>query len=461
MPKVVIELQANTQAAVQQIQTFAKAQRDAFDAIRAGNPALEEATVKVSKLTESQKGGAAAAGQFNKAAQTLAQSGVRELATGIPVVDDAVVRLASNLKGFPLLLGGIAAAGVGLIVYLQNLQKELNKTADAVGRTSDKMQADFLQMQERVKGIRAGAAGRPEEAAVAAFEEARRRAEQQKKDDLEAARTARQSAVGIMDALQAPLNPQLFFDKLKIADAAYQTARVEAEQKASNAIFEAREQLKAKLVGIEADLDAQIEAGAAKQVEGLETVTAATDPVIEKMQEINVEVAKTPELITDAGEAWLKSMEGISSALDEIIAKTRQARGAAGAGGMASGAGGTGLTNGGTVGGGGMPWSSLGGGTGTVLGGILNQPSGSGLTPFNPNYNPLLGPGQQSGKSPGDPGYIPGGIFAPSGSTHPVSESTTIIQAGAVQITGTVIDQQRDWDTLVSNLGQSIAAQQR
>ena len=52
MPRVVIELQANTQDAVNKIQQFAKAQRDAFDAIRAGNPALADATVKVSALKD-------------------------------------------------------------------------------------------------------------------------------------------------------------------------------------------------------------------------------------------------------------------------------------------------------------------------------------------------------------------------------------------------------------------------
>src|SRR4030095_9743243 len=56
MPRVVIELQANTQDAVQQIQQFAKAQKDAFDAIRAGNPALEDARIKVSTLSEAYRG---------------------------------------------------------------------------------------------------------------------------------------------------------------------------------------------------------------------------------------------------------------------------------------------------------------------------------------------------------------------------------------------------------------------
>jgi hypothetical protein len=66
MPRVVIELQANTEAAVQKIQQFAKAQKDAFDAVKAGNPTLAEAAIKVSTLQTAYAGA-------TKSMQSLAQ----------------------------------------------------------------------------------------------------------------------------------------------------------------------------------------------------------------------------------------------------------------------------------------------------------------------------------------------------------------------------------------------------
>ena len=113
MPKVVIELQANTQAAVQQIQKFAKAQKDAFDAVRAGNPALAEASVKVSKLTDSTENSVKATDQANKALRGLAMQGMAPLANAIPGVSGALGQLAQTLGTFPLLIGAAWRVGIG------------------------------------------------------------------------------------------------------------------------------------------------------------------------------------------------------------------------------------------------------------------------------------------------------------------------------------------------------------
>ena len=50
MPRVVIELQANTQEAVNKIQQFARAQKDAFDAIKVGNATLADARSRTAHL---------------------------------------------------------------------------------------------------------------------------------------------------------------------------------------------------------------------------------------------------------------------------------------------------------------------------------------------------------------------------------------------------------------------------
>ena len=100
-----------------------------------------------------------------------------------------------------------------------------------------------------------------------------------------------------------------------------------------------------------------------------------------KTDELSVSVENLGEKGESASERWLKSIEGISPALDAIIAKARQAASAvSGAAGAASGSGG---------GGGGATSSSSGGGTtpaGFMKGGgvdfLINQPKGSGLTPL-------------------------------------------------------------------------------
>src|SRR4030095_16495607 len=118
MPKVVIELQANTSAAIAQIQAFAKAQRDTFDALRAGNPALAESQLRISKLTESAKGSTEGFSAFDRTAKSLAHGGIADLLHSIPLVGSSLAQFAHHLKGFPLLLGGIVGVGGGVISWL-------------------------------------------------------------------------------------------------------------------------------------------------------------------------------------------------------------------------------------------------------------------------------------------------------------------------------------------------------
>jgi hypothetical protein len=221
MPRVVIELQANTQAAVQQIQQFGKAQRDVFDAIRAANPALADATIKVSTLTQTygeltkatqalaiqgppaaasiqtitkamtdargavvaygtataaQKAatsefldglaaGANKAGTglaaLDKAAKDTAKGGLAALLSDIPIVGSALAKLATTLGGFPLLLGGIVGAGVGFIAFLRSVQTETTKAAAAATEFAASVENNLRKSIAAVERLRAERAGTP------------------------------------------------------------------------------------------------------------------------------------------------------------------------------------------------------------------------------------------------------------------------------------------------------------
>ena len=231
-----------------------------------------------------------------------------------------------------------------------------------------------------------------------------------------------------------------------------------------------------------------------------EAITLGYVPTIEKAKELSTAITDTAEAAESAGEKWLKSIEGISPALDAIIAKARAAGDAvAGAsGGGATGGGASGGKAGGKAGGaagaaGTGPFPTLGGGTGTVLGGIVSQPTGSGLQPFTnvPAWN--LGPGStaptgggmgsavnqyrggsytgMSGTSFQHGGIVPGfgpvPIIAHGGEQilpaggRSGGGGMVRIEPGAIQISGTVIDQSRDWAVLVETLGQALAARLR
>src|SRR4030095_6448689 len=159
MPKVVIELQANTSAAIAQIQNFAKAQRDTFDALRAGNPAIAESQIKISKLTESTKGSTEGFLAFDRSAKSFARGGVADLLHSIPIVGTSLAQLASPLKGFPLLLGGIVGAGVGVISWLKSMDEASTKALQSITALSEGMGARFQETVTQVNKIRAESAG--------------------------------------------------------------------------------------------------------------------------------------------------------------------------------------------------------------------------------------------------------------------------------------------------------------
>lgn len=159
MPKVVIELTANTQAAVAQIQQFAKAQRDAFDAIRAGNPALGDAQVKISKLTTEMGRASDSFGSLDHAAKHAARGGIEELLGQIPVVGSSLATLARTLGGFPLLLGGIIGVGAGVLKFLQGLDENATKSLNSITALSVGIQTKFRATLLDVAKIQATTAG--------------------------------------------------------------------------------------------------------------------------------------------------------------------------------------------------------------------------------------------------------------------------------------------------------------
>ena len=215
VPRVVIELQANTQAAVQQIQDFAKAQKDAFDAVRAGNPALLEASVKVSKLTENTSQAVKASESANRAFRSFASQGVAQLANEIPGVGGALAQLAQTLGTFPLLIGAAVAVGIGFVKMLQQWEDDARKAdaatlklAESIGTTTKK---SLLEVQE----IRARAAGDDARVLALQTEQALAEAERVKQGRIKKAREESEQG-----ALFGLLRKQMSLEALQEIDAA-------------------------------------------------------------------------------------------------------------------------------------------------------------------------------------------------------------------------------------------------
>jgi hypothetical protein len=298
MPRVVIELQANTQQAVAQIQQFAKAQRDAFDAIRAATPALEDARIKVSTLTDAYGGLAKAQADLGrqgppaaasiqtitkamtdargaviaygtatseqKAAtsrfmdelkagaekSTVAMTGFRSvtknLITEIPLVGGPLSHLANTMGTFPLLIGGIVGAGVALIKMLQDISAETSKTLSNIEAMSAGIQASLTATIHQVNQLRAQQAGNLPGAAQAGAA-----------GELAAAQEARDAALRAAQKKFEETKPAFFSPaELGIKESLAATERRNAELAA-----EAEFQLKAmtirtKLAGDLAKLDA-------------------------------------------------------------------------------------------------------------------------------------------------------------------------------------------------------------
>jgi hypothetical protein len=136
VPKVVIELQANTQAAVAQIQQFARAQKDAFDAVRAGNPALVDSQVKISKLTDAKKAATSAAQTWGSALQ--------QLPGPLGGITSQVQSLAGMMTGPAGIATAMTAAGVAALGLVNNFAdsiERLDNLSAATGLAVSSLQA--------------------------------------------------------------------------------------------------------------------------------------------------------------------------------------------------------------------------------------------------------------------------------------------------------------------------------
>jgi hypothetical protein len=507
MPRVVIELQANTQQAVAQIQQFSKATRDSFDAIRAGNPALADASVKVSTLTQA------------TAKSSIAFSEFRNVAKGfmgdIPVIGGFLTRLTDSLGGFVVGVGAAVGAGYAFLKMLQGWNNDATAALAAITKLSQSIQTDFQTSILQVAKIRAQAAGdegkvitttaalaikaaeEVRDAKIAAIEAELKKVDEfgrqrteytdQEKTALLAAETKYQGDLRVIEAQGMADLDKLGAQRVaaREAELAKETAAVEAAAAKEKAIWtQTTQDAIAIFQGLGAGFEdalkpLQLEQQVEKWQQQIATLNTAIDqgrdtsgnyakaievitqkmqeaialgyvPTIEKAKELTVAVTETAEAAEDAGERWLRSMEGVSATMDDIIAKTRAA-GAAASGGTTSRTlvTGGGITGGGTTGGGSaIDISGLLGTIGQISapyqhGGLV---PGSGPVPIVAHGGEVVIPTR------------PGRVSAEAGG----GESVMIrIEPGAVQLSGTIIDQQRGWGSLVEELGQALEARLR
>jgi hypothetical protein len=319
VPRVVIELQANTQDAVQKIQQFAKAQKDAFDAIRSGTPALADAQVKISKLTETTRDSALATGDFNRAAQDLAKGGVRDLLSEIPILGGTFAKLASTLTGFPGLMLGVVGAGVVLIKMLQDMSAEASKTLASIEAMSTGIQTNLTATINQIAQLRAARAGDQPGAAQAGAA-----------GELDAAAAVRDAAIKAAGQKAAAAAPGMFSPenimakvlgdttllnaKLQgIADER-RTAELAAEAAFQLKAFAIREKLAGDLEKLDADRVKDYEANRDKEV-------AATEAAAEKEKAIWTQTTQDALTIFQGlGAGFEEAIKPLQ--LEQFVAKT-------------------------------------------------------------------------------------------------------------------------------------------
>jgi hypothetical protein len=532
VPRVVIELQANTQQAVQQIQQFAKAQRDAFDAIRAGNPALDDARIKVSTLTEAYGGLAKAQSDLGrqgppaaasiqtitkamtdargaviaygtatseqKAAtsrfmdelkagaekSTVAMTGfrtvTRNLIGDIPIVGGVLSKLATTFGTFPLLIGGIVGAGVTLIKIFQDISAEISRTSASIDAMATRVQTKLTATINQIAQLRAARAGDQPGALEAGA-----------KGELDTARAARDAAIKAAGQAAEAAIPGFFSieqfaakglgittllnTKLEGIANERRNAELAAEAEFQLKAYAIREKLAGDLEKLEADRVKNYEANRDKEV-GAEAAAAA------KEQQIIAATAQAAQqaqqAIRAAGQAQVAADMSRIAAADAAATAARNA--AAASGGRPS-----------------TRYPLAGGPTWTPAPGysyvdtgakgpqgepILTQkpiqppefygtPGGqpTSMEPYTVTETPE-GTAYTQGYQHGGlvPGVGPVPIIAHGGErilpVHGEREAGAVkmvIQAGAIQLSGTIIDQQRGWGTLVEELGQALETRLR
>jgi hypothetical protein len=484
-------------------------------------------------------GAKAAAGgldALNTAAKGVASGGFQQMLSTIPGIGGALAQLANQLGPTTLLLGGFAAAGVGVLKFLQGLSKDADEALAKVTALSEGIAAATRQTALEVQKIRADAAGN---------QAAAREAEAQK--ELDAIETAKKKRI---DAAKAELDTLDLFGRQRTelsqaarneilaaeADAALKTLvinekktadlkkldderladekknrdeavkkeeeaakQIIADTKASTssvaAIFKdlgAGFENTAKRLGLnefvqkQKDAMAELEKGlklgtvtlqqydegtAALTKRMQDAITLGYVPTVEAAKKVTEAVTVATEATKTAGESIAASLfkagaasEGLIATLDALIAKGAAAQAAfAGAGrsgpvpvGFTGGAGSAVRpAAGGASGGGGG-----GGATGvygldfTTLGGIANQPKGSGLTPMTGGASQYYDLGAISHPSIRDAG--PGQNLNPNPASAAGYRDRPTVQTVNLTVnqTGTVVSNDRDWATV----GASVAA---
>ncbi len=136
MPRVVITLEAQTAEAVRAIQQVAKAQKDTFDVLKAGNPTMRDAHVRVSRLTTAKQEAFRATQQWQGVLQVLPGQ--------LGAVASQATTLATALKGpggVVVAIGAVVAAGVGLAKSLADDIERLTNVSRQTGLAVSSLQA--------------------------------------------------------------------------------------------------------------------------------------------------------------------------------------------------------------------------------------------------------------------------------------------------------------------------------
>jgi hypothetical protein len=329
MPRVVIELQANTQDAVTKIQQFARAQKDAFEAVRAGNPALADATVKVSALTNAYNAATAAAQNFARqgppaaasirtitaavmdargavvaygtasAAQKASTSQfldalksgaeqsseamrgfrtvTRDLIGDIPVLGPLLAKLSTQFGAFPLLLGAAVGAGIGLLKFMDDLSAKATKSLDDITALATAIDQDFRLAVLNVQKIRAEAAGSQAGALERGAAGDIARATQASENAITAARKKAESEIPGVLSIEGFFGTissggKAAFDEKQAAVVAEKIAAATkaAKGKLATDILQIEEKLKLDLKKLEDDYDKRLKEGQDKRVKDAE-----------------------------------------------------------------------------------------------------------------------------------------------------------------------------------------------
>lgn len=217
-------------------------------AVKAYGTATPAAKVATSQLLDTLRASRAATdsaaegfGSVSEAAKHLAKGGLAEVLSQVPIVGNALSRLATGLGGFPLLAGGVIGAGIGIIKMLSDMDTAATKDLQGIEALSKSIGTDFRQAQLDAAQVTAEATNQRTAAIELGYQK-----------ELAASEAAKNQAIATAQAEFDEVNNRWFASLAtrQIALAKYMAAKAAAEGKSADDAIAAQARENARILAL-------------------------------------------------------------------------------------------------------------------------------------------------------------------------------------------------------------------